>query len=61
MADQLPLENSSLEIYETAYRLHYIDKRIDEALKYYEVLIREFPDSNECGYAAVHIQKIKAN
>lgn len=61
MADQLPLENSSLEIYETAYRLHYIDKRIDEALKYYEVLIREFPDSNECGYAAVQIQKIKAN
>lgn len=61
MADQQSIENSPLEIYETAYRLHYIDKRIDEAIKYYEILIREFPDSNECGYAAVQIQKIKAN
>lgn len=61
MADQQSMENSPLEIYETAYRLHYIDKRFDEALKYYEILIREFPDSNECGYAAVQIQKIKAN
>jgi len=61
MADQQSMENSPLEIYETAYRLHYIDKRIDEAIKYYEILIREFPDSNECGYAAVQIQKIKAN
>ncbi len=61
MADQQSLENSPLEIYETAYRLHYIDKRTEEAIKYYEILIREFPDSNECGYAAVQIQKIKAN
>lgn len=61
MPDQQPRENSPLEIYETAYRLHYIDNRIAEAVKYYEILIREFPDSNECGYAAVQIQKIKAN
>jgi len=61
MIDQQSMGNSPLEIYETAYRLHYIDKRIDEAIKYYEILIREFPDSNECGYAAVQIQKIKAN
>lgn len=54
-------ENSPLEIYDTAYRLHYIDNRISEALKYYEILIKEFPDSNECGYAAVQIQKIKAS
>lgn len=61
MADNLPLENSPLEIYETAYRLHYVDNRISEALKYYEILIKDFPESNECGYAAVQIQKIKAN
>lgn len=61
MPDQQSKENSPLEIYETAYRLHYIDNRIAEAVKYYEILIREFPDSNECGYAAVQIQKIKAN
>lgn len=61
MPDQHSKENSPLEIYETAYRLHYIDNRIAEAVKYYEILIREFPDSNECGYAAVQIQKIKAN
>lgn len=60
MPDHQSLENSPLEIYETAYRLHYIDNRISEALKYYEILIKEFPDSNECGYAAVQIQKIKA-
>ncbi|NLD98535.1 MAG: tetratricopeptide repeat protein [Fibrobacter sp.] len=54
-------ENTPLELYDTAYRLQYVDNRISEALKYYELLIKEFPDSNECGYAAVQIQKIKAS
>lgn len=54
------MENTPLELYETAYKLHYIENRISEAVKYYEALIREFPDSNECGYAAIQVQKIKA-
>jgi tetratricopeptide (TPR) repeat protein len=55
------MENSPLELYETAYRLHYAENKIPDALKYYEALIREFPESNECGYAVVQIQKIKSN
>jgi tetratricopeptide (TPR) repeat protein len=55
------VENSPLELYETAYRLHYTDDRIPEALKYYDAIIREFPSSNECGYAVIQINKIKAN
>jgi tetratricopeptide (TPR) repeat protein len=55
------MENSPLELYETAYRLHYSENKVPEALKYYEALIREFPESNECGYAVVQIQKIKSN
>ncbi|MDR2692710.1 MAG: tetratricopeptide repeat protein [Chitinispirillales bacterium] len=55
------MESSPLELYETAYRLHYAENRIPEALKYYEALIKEFPESNECGYAVVQIQKIKSN
>jgi len=55
------MENSPLELYETAYRLHYAENKIPEALEYYEALIKEFPESNECGYAVVQIQKIKSN
>jgi len=55
------MESSPLELYETAYRLHYAENKIPEALKYYEALIKEFPESNECGYAVVQIQKIKSN
>ena len=55
------MENSPLELYETAYRLHYAEKRVSEALRYYEALIREFPESSECGYAVIQIQKIKSN
>lgn len=55
------MENTPLELYETAYRLHYVENRISEALKFYEALIKEFPDSNECGYAAIQLQKIKSN
>ena len=54
------MEKTPLELYETAYRLHYTENRVAEAVRYYEILIKEFPDSNECGYAAIQIQKIKA-
>jgi tetratricopeptide (TPR) repeat protein len=53
------MEKTPLEIYETAYKLHYVEKKIPEAVSYYEQLIKGFPDSNECGYAAIQLQKIK--
>jgi tetratricopeptide (TPR) repeat protein len=55
------MENSPLELYETAYRLHYAENNIPVALEHYEALIKEFPESNECGYAVIQIQKIKSN
>ncbi|MCX7727410.1 MAG: hypothetical protein N2053_11260 [Chitinispirillaceae bacterium] len=55
------MENTPLELYERAYKLHYEEKRIPEAIVYYKKLINEFPESNECGYAVIQLQKIKAN
>lgn len=55
------MEKTPLELYETAYRLHYSEHRISEAITYYQRLIKEFPDSNECGYSVIQIQKIKAS
>ena len=55
------MEKTPLELYETAYKLHYVENRIAEAVKYYEALVKEFPDSDECGYAAIQLQKIKAS
>jgi tetratricopeptide (TPR) repeat protein len=54
-------ENSSLELYETAYRFHYSEGNIPEACRIYKSLIDEFPNSNECGYAVIQLQKILAN
>ncbi len=54
------MEKTPLELYETAYRFHYADNRIADAVEYYQTLIKEFPDSNECGYAVIQLQKIKA-
>lgn len=53
------MEKTPLELYESAYKLHYIEKKFSEAVSAYEQLISEFPDSNECGYAAIQLQKIK--
>lgn len=54
------MEQSPLELYEAAYKLHYVENRISDALIYYQKLIEVFPESNECGYASIQIQKIKA-
>jgi tetratricopeptide (TPR) repeat protein len=54
------MEQSPLELYETAYKLHYVQNRISDALLHYQKIIEVFPDSNECGYASIQIQKIKA-
>ena len=55
------MENSPLELYETAYKLHYTENNLKDAVTYYKRLIKEFPDSNECGYASIQLQKIKAH
>jgi hypothetical protein len=55
------MADTPLELYEEAYRLHYHEKKIQEAVKIYETIIRDFPDSNECGYAFIQLQKVKAN
>ncbi len=55
------MEKTPLELYETAYRLHYTENRVAEAKKYYEALVKEFPDSDECGYAVIQLQKIKSS
>lgn len=55
------METTPLELYETAYRLHYHENRITDAVAYYQKLIEEFPDSNECGYAVIQLQKIKVH
>ncbi|MBN1128736.1 MAG: hypothetical protein JXA71_07100 [Chitinispirillaceae bacterium] len=54
------MANTPLELYEQAYRLHYHDKRISDAIKLYEAIIRDFPESNECGYSVIQLQKVKA-
>ncbi|MBN2188024.1 MAG: hypothetical protein JW699_01115 [Chitinispirillaceae bacterium] len=55
------MADTPLELYEQAYRLQYHDKKTPEAVKIYETIIRDFPDSNECGYAFIQLQKVKAN
>jgi hypothetical protein len=55
------MAHSPLELYEEAYRLQYHDKKIHEAVKVYETVIREFPDSNECAYSVIQLQKVKAS
>ena len=55
------MANSPFELYEEAYQLHYREKKIPDAVKMYEAIMREFPDSSECGYSFIQLQKIKAN
>jgi hypothetical protein len=52
--------NSPLELYEKAYRLQYDENRVPEACRLYKLIIDEFPDSNECGYAVIQLEKIIA-
>ena len=52
------LANSPLELYEKAYRLHYDEGRIPEACRIYKAVVDQFPDSNECGYAVIQLEKI---
>ncbi len=55
------MDSSPLELYARAYRLQYEEERADEATEIYEKIVREFPDSNECAYSVIQLQKLKAN
>lgn len=55
------MATTPLELYEEAYRLQYHENRPAEAIRIYEAIIRDFPDSNECGYSVIQLQKVKAS
>jgi tetratricopeptide (TPR) repeat protein len=55
------IAHSALELYQRAYRLHYEERKINEAVEIYGRLIEAFPDSNVAAYASVQLQKINAN
>lgn len=52
--------SSALQMYNSAYRLHYENNDIKEACRLYREIIRHFPDSNESAYAVVQLEKIGA-
>jgi TolA-binding protein len=54
-------EQSPLELYQTAYNLHYRQKKISSACLVYERIIRDFPQSDAAAYASVQLHKIQAN
>jgi hypothetical protein len=52
--------SSALQLYHTAYRTHYESGDIKEACRLYREIIRNFPDSNECAYSVIQLEKIGA-
>ncbi len=52
--------SSALQLYHTAYRYHYETNEIKEACRLYREIIRHFPESNECAYAVIQLEKIGA-
>lgn len=53
--------SSALQLYHSAYRCHYELNDVAEACRLYREIIRQFPQSNECAYAVVQLEKIGAN
>jgi hypothetical protein len=61
--DQKPPDitnSSALQLYHSAYRCHYELGDLAEACRLYREIIRHFPESNECAYAVVQLEKIGA-
>lgn len=52
--------SSALQLYHAAYRLHYEANDLKEASRLYREILRHFPESHECGYAVVQLEKIGA-
>ncbi|MBD3347081.1 MAG: tetratricopeptide repeat protein [Chitinivibrionales bacterium] len=59
--DKNQTADTPLELYEKAYKLHYQEYKIAEACAIYRQLIEKFPDSRECGYAVIQLNKIESN
>lgn len=53
--------NSPLELYERAYKFQYDENKTQEACRIYKAIIDEFPDSTECAYAVIQLEKILSN
>jgi hypothetical protein len=51
---------TALDLYSEAYARHYKDNDIEKACVLYKEIIRRFPESNECAYAGLQLEKIGA-
>ncbi|KLU63311.1 hypothetical protein CEB3_c02910 [Peptococcaceae bacterium CEB3] len=47
------------QLYNRAYDLQYVEENFEEALKTYNQIISEFPDSKEAGYAKSQISNLE--
>jgi hypothetical protein len=55
------MANSALELYQKAYDLHYKRNDIAHACEIYTKIIDDFGTTDAAAYAAIQLQKIKAN
>ena len=55
------MNNSPLELYQKAYKLHYKSNDIEAAYSLYEKIIEQFPEDNISAYASIQLQKIQSN
>jgi tetratricopeptide (TPR) repeat protein len=53
------MELSPLELYQKAYKLHYGEKKVDEACAIYQQLLRDHPDSDVAAYASVQMRSVQ--
>ena len=54
------MSESALEYYQKAYEAHYQEMDLPKAIALYKNIITHFPNSNECAYAAIQLEKITA-
>ncbi|MBD3321048.1 MAG: hypothetical protein GF350_08150 [Chitinivibrionales bacterium] len=55
------MSESPLELYSRAYNLQYEQNKVGEACVIYKDIVNNFPDSNECAYAAIQLEKVGAS
>jgi hypothetical protein len=48
------------QMYQIAYKLHYTEKNLNEALVVYQEIVNKFPDSPEAGYSKTQIENIES-
>lgn len=52
--------DTPLALYNQAYNLQYEKGKTKDACKLYREIIRKFPESNECAYSVIQLEKIGA-